>query len=262
MLLLSSCRHSRTPIFAPRRQFRDILLKRMDDLLWYQKLGDIADIDKSEYGGASPILHRKNKKAPGATNPLIIHVYTFIPKKLDRSKKQPLIVYVHQGVHQSLDTTIDAHMIRELLEQGYTIVATDYRGSPATARLLRGHRLRRPRGRRRLPRHEVDARQVQLPRPQARRHRRLEPRRPHHADEHLRSIRTTTPSPTPACRSPTWSRAWATRPKATARSTPRPTTSARSSMTTSRSTASARPSTTPRSSTRRCSSTPTPTTRT
>jgi dipeptidyl aminopeptidase/acylaminoacyl peptidase len=111
----------------------DILLKRMDDLMWYQKVGDIADIDKSEYGGA-PNPHIKNKKAPGATNPLIIHVYTFIPKKLDRSKKQPLIVYVHQGVHQSLDTTIDAHMIRELLEQGYTIVSTDYRGSTGYGR--------------------------------------------------------------------------------------------------------------------------------
>ncbi len=111
----------------------DILLKRMDDLMWYQKIGDIADIDKSEYGGA-PNPHVRNKKAPGATNPLIIHVYTFIPKKLDRSKKQPLIVYVHQGVHQSLDTTIDAHMVRELLEQGYTIVATDYRGSTGYGR--------------------------------------------------------------------------------------------------------------------------------
>jgi len=111
----------------------DILLKRMDDLMWYQKVGDIADIDKSEYGGA-PNPHVKNKKAPGATNPLIIHVYTFIPKKLDRTKPQPLIVYVHQGVHQSLDTTIDAHMVRELLEQGYTIVATDYRGSTGYGR--------------------------------------------------------------------------------------------------------------------------------
>ena len=111
----------------------DVLLKRMDDLLFYQKLGDIADIDKAEYGGA-PNPHVKNKKAPGATNPLIIHVYTFIPKKLDRSKKQPLIVYVHQGVHQSLDTTIDTHQLRELLEQGYTIVATDYRGSTGYGR--------------------------------------------------------------------------------------------------------------------------------
>jgi acetyl esterase/lipase len=106
----------------------DILLKRMDDLMWYQKIGDIADIDKSEIGGA-PNPHVRNKKAPGATNPLIIHVYTFIPKKIDRNKKQPLLVYVHQGVHQSLDTTIDAHQIRELLEQGYTIVSCDYRGS-------------------------------------------------------------------------------------------------------------------------------------
>ena len=111
----------------------DVLLKRMDDLLWYQKLGDIAEIDKSEYGGA-PNPHIKNKKAPGATNPLIIHVYTFIPKNLDRTKKQPLIVYVHQGVHQSLDTTIDAHQLRELLQQGYTIVATDYRGSTGYGR--------------------------------------------------------------------------------------------------------------------------------
>ncbi|WP_220399030.1 alpha/beta fold hydrolase [Granulicella sp. WH15] len=104
------------------------MLKRIDDLLWYQKVGDIAEIDKSEYGGLPP-AHPLHPKQPGATNPLIIHVYTFIPKNLDRSKKQPLIVYVHQGVHQSLDTTIDAHQIRELLQQGYTIVATDYRGS-------------------------------------------------------------------------------------------------------------------------------------
>ena len=87
------------PGFGAPNGDEDVLLKRMDDLMWYQKIGDIADIDKSEYGGA-PNPHVKNKKAPGATNPLIIHVYTFIPKKLDRSKKQPLIVYVHQGVHQ------------------------------------------------------------------------------------------------------------------------------------------------------------------
>jgi dienelactone hydrolase len=111
----------------------DVTLKRIDDLMWYQKLGDIADIDKSEIGGA-PNPHVKNKKAPGATNPLILHVYTFIPKNIDRSKKQPLIVYVHQGVHQSLDTTIDAHQIRELLQQGYTIVSTDYRGSTGYGR--------------------------------------------------------------------------------------------------------------------------------
>ena len=111
----------------------DVVLKRIDDLLWYQKLGDIADIDKDEYTG-EPNPHVKNKKAPGAMSPILLHCYTFIPKHLDRSRRQPLIVFVHQGVHASLDTTIDAHLIRELIEQGYTVVATDYRGSTGYGR--------------------------------------------------------------------------------------------------------------------------------
>ncbi len=106
----------------------DQVLKKVDDLLWYQKLGDIAEVDKSEYTGPPPV-HPRDPKAPGATNPILLHAYTFIPKNLDRSRKQPLIVFVHQGVHASLDTSIDAHLIRELVEQGYPVVATDYRGS-------------------------------------------------------------------------------------------------------------------------------------
>lgn len=106
----------------------DQVLKKVDDLLWYQKLGDIAEVDKSEYTGPPP-AHPRDAKAPGATNPVLLHAYTFIPKNLDRSRKQPLIVFVHQGVHASLDTSIDAHLIRELVEQGYPVVATDYRGS-------------------------------------------------------------------------------------------------------------------------------------
>jgi len=111
----------------------DVMLKRLDDLMWYQKLGDIADIDKDEYGSL-PSAHKGRPHAPGAGNPLKIHLYEFIPKKLDRSKPQPLVVFVHQGVHASLDTTIDAHLIRELLQQGYTVVATDYRGSTGYGR--------------------------------------------------------------------------------------------------------------------------------
>jgi len=107
---------------------QDVLLKRLDDLLWYQKMGDIADIDKDEYTG-DPVTRLRNRKTPGAQNPILLHLYTFIPKKLDRTKKQPLIVFVHQGVHASLDTTIDAHLVRELVQQGYTVVASDYRGS-------------------------------------------------------------------------------------------------------------------------------------
>jgi dienelactone hydrolase len=66
--------------------------------MWQTKLGDIADVDKVEYTSLPP-HHAANPNAPGATNPLIIHAYTFIPKKLDRSRSQPLIVLIHGGVH-------------------------------------------------------------------------------------------------------------------------------------------------------------------
>ena len=75
----------------------------------------------------------RTRSAPGATNPLIIRAYTFIPKNLDRSKPQPLIVFAHQGVHANSDTR-DAHVFRELLQQGYSIISPDYRGSTGYGR--------------------------------------------------------------------------------------------------------------------------------
>ena len=110
----------------------DEVLKAVDDLMWNLKLGDIADVDKIEYTSLPP-HHVTNPNAPGATNPLIIHAYTFIPKKLDRSKKQPLIVLVHGGVHANFDSS-DAHIVRELIDQGYSIISTDYRGSTGYGR--------------------------------------------------------------------------------------------------------------------------------
>ncbi|HJZ96094.1 MAG TPA: prolyl oligopeptidase family serine peptidase, partial [Candidatus Solibacter sp.] len=110
----------------------DEVLKRVDDLMWHLSLGDIAHIDKIEYTSLPP-ARIPNPKAPGAGNPLIIRAYTFIPKTLDRSKKQPLIVFCHQGVHANEDTR-DAHVFRELLEQGYSIISADYRGSTGYGR--------------------------------------------------------------------------------------------------------------------------------
>jgi dipeptidyl aminopeptidase/acylaminoacyl peptidase len=110
----------------------DQVLKQVDDVMWYFKLGDIAEIDKVEYTSLPP-AHIGNPRAPGAGNPLIIRAYTFIPKSLDRSKPQPLIVFAHQGIHANEDTR-DAHVFRELLQQGYSIIAPDYRGSTGYGR--------------------------------------------------------------------------------------------------------------------------------
>jgi len=110
----------------------DELLKHVDDVMWHLLLDDIATVDKAEYTSLPPV-HVANPRAPGAGNPLIIRAYTFIPKNLDRSKKQPLIVFCHQGIHANEDTR-DAHVFRELLQQGYSIVASDYRGSTGYGR--------------------------------------------------------------------------------------------------------------------------------
>jgi dipeptidyl aminopeptidase/acylaminoacyl peptidase len=103
------------------------LMKSIDDLMWHTKLGDIAEVDKVSYTSLPP-ARATNPTAPGAANPLIIRACTFIPKRLDRSKKQPLIVMPHGGVHSNFSTG-DAHIVRELVEQGYSVMAPDYRGS-------------------------------------------------------------------------------------------------------------------------------------
>ena len=96
--------------------------------MWVQKLSDIADVDKVAYTSLPPV-HIANKTAPGAGNPLIIRAYTFIPKKLDRAKKQPLLVLAHQGLHGNVSSVELSHIIREMMEQGYCVIAPDYRGS-------------------------------------------------------------------------------------------------------------------------------------
>jgi dipeptidyl aminopeptidase/acylaminoacyl peptidase len=100
-------------------------IKDIDDVRWFMYLGDVAKIDKSLIASSKPI-RMKNPTGQGAGNPLIIPVYTFTPKKL--TGKAPLIIYVHGGVHGDFETS-NAHIVRELMDQGYVVVAPEYRGS-------------------------------------------------------------------------------------------------------------------------------------
>ncbi len=105
----------------------DVLEKAVDDVSWYNKVGDVAFIDKVYIYGP-PLAHEKNPTAQGAGNPVKFHSYIFIPKNIDLSKKYPLIVFPHGGVHGNF-TTYYAHIIRELMYQQYIVVAPEYRGS-------------------------------------------------------------------------------------------------------------------------------------
>ena len=105
----------------------DVLEKRIDDLLWFERVGDIAFVDKV-YMTGPPLWKEKNSNAQGAGNPTKFWSYVFIPKNIDSSKKYPLIVFPHGGVHADF-TTYYTHIVRELISQGYIIVAAEYRGS-------------------------------------------------------------------------------------------------------------------------------------
>ena len=105
----------------------DVLEKAVDDVSWYNKVGDVAFIDKVYIYGP-PLAKEENPTAQGAGNPVKFRSYIFIPKDINPNKKYPLLVFPHGGVHSNF-TTYYAHIIRELMHQQYIVVAPEYRGS-------------------------------------------------------------------------------------------------------------------------------------
>ena len=110
----------------------DRLEKRINDLLWFQRIGDVAEVDKVRYTGP-PSRVTNNPTAQDAGNEIIVAAYTFLPKKF-RNEKLPLLVFVHGGVHSDVKPDGDARVVRELIDQGYAIIAPDYRGSTGYGR--------------------------------------------------------------------------------------------------------------------------------
>jgi dipeptidyl aminopeptidase/acylaminoacyl peptidase len=105
----------------------DELAKAIDDIAWFQRVGDVAIVDKWRIVGP-PDANPKNPNAPGATNPVKFYTYTFVPRDRRQGEKLPLLILPHGGVHADF-TTYHTHIIRELMAQGYVVVAPDYRGS-------------------------------------------------------------------------------------------------------------------------------------
>ncbi len=105
----------------------DRLYKGIDDVLWFQRVGDVAVVEKVRIYGPS----RWKEPEPdgiGAGNPVKFYSYLFTPKADLGQEKLPLLVLPHGGVHADF-TTYYAHIVRELIAQGYIVVAPEYRGS-------------------------------------------------------------------------------------------------------------------------------------
>ncbi len=105
----------------------DQVSRQVDDLMFHMRLSDIAEIDIVRLTGP-PLRYQPNPTAQGAGNPFPFYSYVFIPLDLDRGRPQPLLVLPHGGVHSNF-TSGYVNILRELLAQGYTIVAPEYRGS-------------------------------------------------------------------------------------------------------------------------------------
>jgi dipeptidyl aminopeptidase/acylaminoacyl peptidase len=104
----------------------DELQKQVDDVLWFTRLADVADVDKVYLTGPP---NPKGKEIYGIANsrhPLRFHAYTFVPRKAEGQR--PLLVFPHGGVHADF-TTYYIHIVRELMDQGYVVIAPEYRGS-------------------------------------------------------------------------------------------------------------------------------------
>jgi dipeptidyl aminopeptidase/acylaminoacyl peptidase len=110
----------------------DQLQKLADDILWFERTGDVALVDKLYIYGP-PKWKENNPTAMGAGSPVKFWTYAFFPKSLDPTRKYPLILLPHGGVHADF-TTYYTHIIRELVSQGYVVAAPEYRGSTGYGR--------------------------------------------------------------------------------------------------------------------------------
>lgn len=118
--------------FRNLRHRLDMVEKSIDDIRWFDRVGDVAYIDKVFMAGPPPPGGENATILPDK-NPVKFWSYVFIPKDVDPDKKYPLIVLPHGGVHSDFNTYY-THIIRELMAQQYIVVAPEFRGSTGYGR--------------------------------------------------------------------------------------------------------------------------------
>jgi len=104
------------------------LSRQLNELAWFQRLSDVAMMDKVKFTGPPPKGTNNLPSSPGS-NDVIVSAMTFLPKDLGRGRKIPLIIFAHSEIHGNVASDEEAHVVRELVEQGYAVIAPDYRGS-------------------------------------------------------------------------------------------------------------------------------------
>ncbi|MDH3272897.1 MAG: alpha/beta fold hydrolase [Gemmatimonadota bacterium] len=122
-----------------QRHEHDVLRRQIDDLMFFLRLSDVAEVQMVTFKSGTPrwpesdgsLVYPYLEHEQGDS--LTVPAYVFVPHDLDRSARHPLIVLVHGGVHSN-HSSGTANVMREMLQQGYTIIAPEYRGSTGYGR--------------------------------------------------------------------------------------------------------------------------------
>lgn len=106
----------------------DQVRKSTDDVLFWLRLSDVAEVDKVSIAGPPNPRGKARYGIANERHPMRFAQYVFVPKKLDRSKKHPVVVLPHGGVNGDFGT-YHVHIVKEMLEKGWIVLAPEYRGS-------------------------------------------------------------------------------------------------------------------------------------
>jgi dipeptidyl aminopeptidase/acylaminoacyl peptidase len=106
----------------------DQVRKSSDDVLFWLRLSDVADVDKVSIVGPPNPRGTERYGIANERHAMRFAQYVFVPKKLDRARKHPVVVLPHGGVHGDFGT-YHVHIVREMLERGWVVLAPEYRGS-------------------------------------------------------------------------------------------------------------------------------------
>jgi dipeptidyl aminopeptidase/acylaminoacyl peptidase len=110
--------------------------RKIESLLLIEQMSDVAFVDIVRLAGPAPAYQKKTGTAfkdSLLTNQLKFYSYVFIPKTVKQTRKYPLLVFPHGGVHSNF-TSGSVHILREMVAQGYIVIAPDYRGSTGYGR--------------------------------------------------------------------------------------------------------------------------------
>ena len=110
--------------------------RKVESLLLIEQMSDVAYVDILRLAGPASAYRKETGTAFKDSlldNQLKFYSYVFIPKTVKQNKKYPLLVFPHGGVHSNF-TSGSVHILREMVAQGYIVIAPDYRGSTGYGR--------------------------------------------------------------------------------------------------------------------------------